>query len=134
MYKDCIQYLSNPFTKWRIYRVYIAPVIDWFLPVVFGKRKHDLQKANDLESFQHKCLCDIFNATINISRTGLEKAVGERSILLKTQVLASRLAKYVSRKDNEMRRGTDALNESIIQMNLRGGGGSQRGGKMERRR
>ena len=50
------QYLKSVFVRWRVYKVYIAPIIEWYLPTMAHKPRTAGSRANILESFQHRVL------------------------------------------------------------------------------
>ena len=72
MARSVFQYVSSMYVRWRIFRVYISPIIEWYLPVVAHKPRHELAWNNILESFQHQMLALVTGASTKASTTGLE--------------------------------------------------------------
>ena len=58
MVRSVFQYIKSEFVRWRIFEVYVAPIIEWYLPTIALKPKHDLAKLNMVDSFQHQMLCN----------------------------------------------------------------------------
>ena len=57
MTRSVFQYIKSRQVRRRIYQVYVAPVIEWYLPVIMLKAKTAGSKLNAIESFQHKMMC-----------------------------------------------------------------------------
>ena len=89
------QYIKSIFVKWRIYQVYIAPIIEWYLPTIAHKRRN--KTTNILESFQHRMLTMVVGAMGNVSRVELAKTVGEMPVMLKLARLGGRMCDYTKR-------------------------------------
>ena len=67
------QHLTDAYTKLRIWTVYISPIIEWFLPVIATKKRHEFAGTNKIESFQHQTLCSVFGALQSVKRIELCK-------------------------------------------------------------
>ena len=65
--KSIFQYVRSIFIRWRIFKVYISPIIDWFIPVIALKPRHELAAANEVEQFQHNMLCLVTGASTFVS-------------------------------------------------------------------
>ena len=74
------QYLKSVFVRWRVYKVYIAPIIEWYLPTVAHKPRTAGSKANILESFQHRMLAMVSGACVCSSRIGLQEVMREMPV------------------------------------------------------
>ena len=105
-FDNMMQYIRNIKTKRRVYQVYIAPIIEWFLPVVMTG-KINKYKANEIEKFQQSILTRVGNFSGNVSRTGLNKIMGAYSVKDKCYFMAKRLTKYYVRDINELKGWTN---------------------------
>ena len=103
MAKSVFQYVTSMFVRWRIFRVYISPIIEWYLPVIAHKPRHALARNNILESFQHQMLALVTGASTKVSTLGLEQVCEEPPIAFKLKRLCSRLRQYVGRNEHELR-------------------------------
>ena len=59
---DIFQYAPTLSTKIRIFKVYIAPILEYFLPSII---RSNINQTNRMEKFQHEILCK----TLEIPRT-----------------------------------------------------------------
>ena len=85
---NIFQYTENVFLKFKIYKTYFAPFVEFYAPIIV---QSNLNITTELHRFQHNCICAAFNACHTISRSGLEKAVGEPSVLFKAIRFAKRI-------------------------------------------
>ena len=97
MVRSVFQYVSSLYVRWRIYKVYISPIIDWYLPVIAHKPRHALAQNNSVESFQHQLLALVTGASTSASTKGLEQVCEEPPVSFKLRRLCSRLDQYVFR-------------------------------------
>ena len=104
---DCFQYIRCLFLRWRIWNVYISPIIEWFIPVIFTKPTHDLATANTIEIYQHKTLAVAAKASRYVSRKGLEDAMATMPVKMKTRRVANRMDDLIFRRDADMAAITD---------------------------
>ena len=95
---NIFQYTENVFLKFKIYKTYFAPFIEFYAPIVV---QSNLNITTELHRFQHNCICAAFNACHTISRSGLEKAVGEPSVLFKAIRFAKRIQFCCGTEDAE---------------------------------
>ena len=85
---NIFQYTENVTLKFKIYKTYFAPFVEFYAPIVV---QSNLNITTELHRFQHNCICAAYNAGHTISRTNLEKAVGEPSVLFKAIRFAKRI-------------------------------------------
>ena len=72
----------------KLYKVYIAPIIECFLPAYLSAK---YMKRHDLAVFQHKCLCLILGVAYFCPVDRVEAILGEMSIIEKTKFICRRL-------------------------------------------
>ena len=113
------QVLTDPFTKLRIWSVYISPIIEWFLPVIATKKRHELAGSNKIESFQHQTLCSVFGALQSVSRKNLCKVACIRPTYQRLLKLGSRLRRFVTTSTESLTTPQD--NQVISTYSLRSG-------------
>ena len=77
--------------------MYIAPIIEWFLPTLVNKPIHDLARKSKIESFQFQVLCLVTGASQRCSAKGLEHVCAERPVSLKLRKFAAGFSKHVDR-------------------------------------
>ena len=106
---NTFQYLQTLYVRWKIYRVYISPVIEWFLPVAaMDKGIDESSSANAIEVYQQKMLALVARTSKSVSRSGLNDAMRERPTALKMMLLAKKHQKYLDQRDTEkLRWGKD---------------------------
>ena len=119
--RSVFQYVRSMYVRWRIYKVYIAPIIDWYLPVVAHKPRHDLAKNNAIESFQHQLLSLVTGASSKVSTAGLTNVCFEPPVAFKLKRLCARLDDYVYRDIAQLRTGGTYGVPSGTQRSLRSG-------------
>ena len=107
MLDNVFQYTQNIFIRYKLYKVYIAPIIECFLPAYLSAK---YMKRHDLAVFQHKCLCLILGVSYMCPVEKVEITLGERSIIEKTRVVCQRL-----------KRKLDPTFTTVQSCNLRGG-------------
>ena len=83
------QYTSDINIRWRVYKTFLAPFVELYLPIA-------IQKGHWLTSivhvFQHKSICRALKLpSQGISIEETEKLVGEKSVTEKANRLAKRL-------------------------------------------
>ena len=114
------QYLRSVFVRWRVYKVYIAPIIEWYLPTMAHKPRNAGSKSNLLEVFQHKLLAMVSGACRSCNRSGLEEVMREMPVKYKIAKMAARMARYAKRDVAELLVGRGDQVE-LHTMSLRGG-------------
>ena len=108
MLENVFQYTKDVTVRWRLYKVYICPIIECYLPTYFN---HQWDKRHPIAVFQHKCLCAIISVKTMSPITAVEKALGEISIINKTYKMCKRFGPML---------GTE-LNNQVVHCNrLRG--------------
>ena len=84
------QYTADIKLKLRIYKTYLAPMVEFFLPTVIQQGEN----ANTIvHRFQHDCLCKLAGACFTVSRQGLERVLLEPGVSEKAIKTARRLQK-----------------------------------------
>ena len=93
------QYTANITLKWKIFKTYIAPFIELYLPLVV---QEGADKTNTIvHKFQHSCLCKVLGVSFRSSRIKVEKAISELSVKSKAIRMAKRLAQSFPNNDAE---------------------------------
>ena len=113
------QVLTDPFTKLRIWTVYISPIIEWFLPVIATKKRHELAGSNKIEAFQHQTLCSVFGALQGVSRTNLCTVACIRPVNQRLMKIGNRLRKFVTTNLEDLLSIEE--NQVVSRYNLRSG-------------
>ena len=103
MARSIFQYVKSRTVRRRIYQVYIAPVIEWYLPVVMFKCNPANKKLNAVESFQHRMLCLVAGACQKVSSKELGVQMAEMPVHLKLGRMCSRLAPHLDRDINKLK-------------------------------
>ena len=82
------RYTSNISIKWKIFKVFIAPFIELFLPIVIQHKALDVSIIHDL---QHRSMCLALDLPRTTGRRLIEVKMGERSVEEKAKRLATRM-------------------------------------------
>ena len=98
MVRSIFQYIRSIFVRWRVYKVYVAPIIEWYLPCIFHKPMHDLSSSNAVRSFQHQMLCLVTGACCTTSTVKLAELLNEPPVRFKMGRLANRLKDHMSHR------------------------------------
>ena len=101
--RDMYQYMTSLFARWKIYKTFVCPLIEWFLPVMLTARMDSLAIKNKIEVFQQEALCDALMIPKTVSREKLEKLVREKPVRIKMMIMANRLAEHVNRDVSELK-------------------------------
>ena len=59
MLTDMFQYIDCVWTRWKLYKVYACPVMEWFIPTYItqkGMKITENAPSNTIEKFQQECL------------------------------------------------------------------------------
>ena len=83
--------------------MYIAPIIEWYLPVICDKPIHENASRNKIESFQHRMLCLVTGASQRVPSKGLDEIMAEPPVHFKLRKFADRMCQYFHRDRDEMR-------------------------------
>ena len=102
MAHSVFQYIKSRLVRWRIFKVYIAPIIEWYLPVIMLKPRHPTAKPNAVESFQHQMLCLVSGACTKVSASALAREMSEMPVKLKADRLCSRLNNFIHRNRGDL--------------------------------
>ena len=95
--RSIFQYIKSVYVRWRIFKVYVAPVIEWYLPVVSHLPWHELACNNAVESFQHQMLALVTGVCSSCNGSELNMITAEMPVKLKLWRLSFRMSKYVER-------------------------------------
>ena len=87
------QYTRNMSLRWKIWKVYIAPFVELYLPLVIQNKQHKLTSVHRL---QHQTMCRALGLPHTVCRRKMELKVGEKSIEEKAQRLAERLIRCLT--------------------------------------
>ena len=111
---NIFQYTENTTLKFKIYKTYFAPFVEFYAPIVVQGKP---EAITELHRFQHNCICAAFNAGHTISRDKLEKTVGEPSVLFKAIRFAKRIQFCCGTEDAETlaRRQEKGLKEGEVE-------------------
>ena len=102
------QFSKNMSLRFRIYKVYIAPYVELYLPLVI---QSTMGKTTVVHDLQHRTLCRALNVPITTGRERVEEKVGERSVEEKAKRMASRMIENLKLREletNEIRMSTRA--------------------------
>ena len=94
---DIFQHINSTFARWKIYKVFVAPVLEWFMLTMFDKPFKDSSASNPAETFQQDILCQSIKICRNVNRFTLEKFLHEKPVKIKMQLMAVNLAYYLQR-------------------------------------
>ena len=97
MARGAFQYIKSIYVRWRIFKVYICPVIEWYLPVIMTKNKTAGSSLNSIESFQHQMLALVSGACSKCNSSQLCEIMAEMPVELKLGKLALRMKRYLDR-------------------------------------
>ena len=81
------QYTKSIGIRWRIWKVFIAPFVELYTPLIIQKKELSITCVHKL---QHHTLCRVVGVPTTTSRDRLEEKVGERSVQCKATRLADR--------------------------------------------
>lgn len=85
------QYTNTISIKFRIYKIFIAPYIELYTPLIAQDFDGTGRKISCLHTLQHRSLCKALGLCQTTSRRELELKVGERSVEEKTRRMAIRI-------------------------------------------
>ena len=94
---DIYQHINNTFARWKIYKVFVAPVLEWFNLTMFDKPFSEQSVSNPAETFQQDVLCQSIKICRNVNRTKLENFLHEKPVKVKMQFMALNLCRYLQR-------------------------------------
>ena len=104
------QYTANITLKWKIFKTYIAPFIELYLPLAI--QENVKQNQTILHKFQHDCLCKVLGVSFRSCRVKVEEAMGELSVKSKAIRLSKRMVLSRYAGDIEELIVKDAVGES----------------------
>ena len=94
---DIFQHVTNTFARWKIYKVFVAPVLEWFNLTMFDKPFKSGSVSNPAEKLQQDVLCQSIKICRNVNRNLLENTLQEKPVKIKMQLMACNLSKYINR-------------------------------------
>ena len=84
----CFRYTCNICIKWKVYKVFIAPFIELYLPIVIQHKALDISIIHNL---QHRSMCLALGLPRTTCRREIEIRLGERSVEEKAKRMATRI-------------------------------------------
>ena len=102
------QYTSNTEFRLKIYKVYIAPYVELYLPLVIQTKINMITAVHDL---QHRTLCRAVNVPQTVNRVRLQNKLCERDVENKAKRMAERMIRELDLEkptETSMRMGTRA--------------------------
>ena len=97
MLTNTCQYFTRTGILMKIWKVYVAPVIEWYLPVIFTKRRDEGAYGHKVDSHQHQTLCTVLSCSDRIAKKDICKVACVKPVKLKAQTMGARLRKHVPR-------------------------------------
>ena len=99
--REMFQYTTDIRVRFRIWRIFIAPLIEWFMICMLTEPRQVNSGTNMLEKFQRDVLCMVTNACVNVNRLELEDVCGEKHVSEKLKIMAERLNMFIRVRDLE---------------------------------
>ena len=68
---DMFQYIDSVWTRWKIYKIYACPVMEWFIPTYItkkGMRVTENAPSNMIEKFQQECLALVLRVPFTVPK------------------------------------------------------------------
>jgi len=103
VFANITQYFKSITVKRRVWEVYMAPIIEWYLPVIAFKKRDENAPPNALESFQHQTLTTALGASGKVSRVFINEIAALKPVKLKLRSLGDRLTFFISRNLSHIR-------------------------------
>ena len=103
---EMFQYIDCVWIRWKIYKVYACPVMEWFLPTyitVKGMRVTEKAASNAIEKFQQECLALVLRVPRTVPRNELNRICAEKSTVEKCAVTANRLVNFCPRNVQQLK-------------------------------
>ena len=94
---DIFQHINNTFARWKIYKIFVAPVLEWFNLTMYDKPYRITSPSNPAETFQQDVLCQSIKICRNVNRRKLEDFLHEKPVKIKMQIMAFNLCDYLQR-------------------------------------
>ena len=117
MLNNTCQYCTRTGILMKIWKVYVAPVIEWYLPVIFTKRRDAGAYSHKIDSHQHQTLCTVLSCSDRLSKKDICKVACVKPIKLKAQAMGARLRKHVPRSTVDLQEVQS--NQIVSTYNLR---------------
>ena len=116
--RDMYQYITSLFARWKIYKMFVCPLIEWFLPVMLTARSDSLAIKNKIEVFQMDALCDALMIPRKVNRNKLLKLVREKPVRFKMMAMSARLAKHINRGVSDLKETVTTPASTRSRLNL----------------
>ena len=84
-------YTSSIGLRWRIYKVYISPFVELFLPLVIQSPSTGPRAKTTIHDLQHRSICLALGLPYTAGRREIEIYLGEKSVEEKAQRMADRI-------------------------------------------
>lgn len=84
------QYTTSISLKYRLYKTFISPFVELYLPLVIQGKMNKVSYVHDL---QHWSICSAIDTPFTTSRRHIERKLGEKSVEEKAKRLSIRLIK-----------------------------------------
>ena len=94
---DIYQHINNTFARWKVYKVFVAPVLEWYNLTMFDKPFKNQSASNPAETFQQDVLCQSVKICRNVNRKKLEDFLHEKPVKTKMKIMATNLCYYLQR-------------------------------------
>ena len=88
-------YTNSVGLRWRIYKVYITPFIELFLPLVIQETSTGPRSKTIIHDLQHRSMCLALGIPFTTSRRKIEIFLGEKAVEEKAQRMATRILKVL---------------------------------------
>lgn len=108
------QYTNTISIKFRIYKIFIAPYIELYTPLVAQNLDGTGRKICCLHTLQHKSMCKALGLCQTTSRRELEIKVGEKSIEEKTKRMAIRIIAAMNLKPIACEAKINRQNQGVL--------------------
>lgn len=104
------QYTTSVGIKWRIFKTFICPYIELYLPLVVQHKKTHITALHKL---QHHSMCRAVGVPVTAGRKNVERFLGERSVLEKSQRMADRIISALDIKPFQFERRMATRHKNI---------------------
>ena len=81
--------------RWRIYKVYISPFVELFLPLVIQAPTTGPRSKTIIHDLQHRSMCFALGLPFTAGRRVIEKFMGEKAVEEKAQRMAKRITEVL---------------------------------------
>ena len=89
--RKAFSYTASVGIRWKIYKVYISPFVELFLPLVIQTTSSGPRAKTIIHDLQHRTICLALGLPWTTGRRDIEIFLGEKSVEEKAQRMATRL-------------------------------------------